>query len=40
LDGAGEVLVTDVPDPNCTVSHEDLEDGAIPAAIPGFGVDA
>src|ERR1019366_8857670 len=40
LDGDGEVLLTDVPDPNRTISHEDFEDGAIPAAMPGFGVEA
>src|ERR1700690_4415187 len=40
LDGTGEVPLTDVPDPNRTISHEYFEVGPIPTAMPGFGVDA
>jgi hypothetical protein len=39
LDGAGELLLADVPDPIGTVAHDHLDLRPIPAALMRFGVD-
>jgi hypothetical protein len=40
LGGAGELLLTDVPDPVGAVAHDDFDLCAAPATLMGFGVDA
>ena len=39
LDGAGELLLADFPDPVGAVAHNHLDQAPVPAALMRFGVD-
>src|SRR6266581_8895936 len=40
LDGAGKVLVGQIPDPNGSVADDHFEFGPLPSSAPGFAIDA
>src|SRR5258708_11304757 len=40
LNGAGEVLVGQIPDPNGPICNDDLDSGPLPTSAPGLGIDA
>src|ERR1035438_3581417 len=40
LNGPGEVLIGDIPDPFGSIADDDLLYGTAPAALPGFQIDA
>src|SRR6266852_8338498 len=40
LNGAGEVLVGQIPDPNGPICNYDFDSGPLPSSAPGLGIDA
>src|ERR1035438_3423560 len=40
LDGAGKVLLSQIPDPNGSVADDHFEFGPLPSSAPGFAIDA
>ena len=40
LNGAGKVLVGQIPDPDGSVSKDHFDRGPLPASAPGLGIDA
>src|SRR5260221_12227791 len=40
LNGAGEVLVGQIPDPDGSVADDDFELGPLPSSAPSFAIDA